>query len=283
MDHLIHFPPNFKYINQFAASRVAPDPSKYRCVAATIAMLAQVAYPNRWNPEELEHDFYVQYAGPDTATDTNGISKEAVLEWLTKNHVGYIDLQHLVGDPEELRKEITAMNAQNVPQLLTIADESHLKFANGTDNRPKLHNWADTGLAHCFARVGYSDDHGYGLYLEPAAPGWHQPVPILWSDITDGQILTCIAIMPSGVPVPPAGFSFQHGTWPVPPAPPVDHGSIADDLKAENTTLEQVIAALHDVPNQTFVGLPGYLENVVHTLASVQASNTRIAASLTSK
>lgn len=214
-DHLIHLPPNFRYLNQFAPSQWAPNPSKYRCVSASAAMLAEIAYPGRWIPEELEHDLYVKLAGPDVASDTNGIDKGPILDWFHSVNIGFVDMAALVeGDMEALRLEITAQNVQNVPQMLCVRDESQLRHAL---TGAKLHAWADQGLHHCFIRVGFSDDRGYGLYYEPAAPGFAQPVPISWHDsIVPAGIITAVALMPAGVPTPPANFSFQHGAWPVP-------------------------------------------------------------------
>ena len=219
------------YVNQFAPSPFAKNPSGYRCVTASAAMAIDFAYPGGHDPYQLEHDLYVQYAGPDVPSDENGLSKDQLKEILTTFHVGFIDMDPLVqeglnGNPTPLLQEMEAQTKQDVLQIITVADESFLKEA-GTGK--KLHNWVDNGLKHCFVRVGFSDDLGYGEYLEPAAPlfcqdaqGHEKPVAIAWSDIVSAKIITAIAIMPYGVPVPPVGFSYQHGVWPVPPKPPIN-------------------------------------------------------------
>ena len=245
-DHIIPLPPSFRYLNQFAPSSWAPNPSKYRCVSASTAMLAEIAYPGRWIPEELEHDLYVQMAGPDVATDEQGIDKGPVLDWFHKVNIGYIDLAHLLGNVGELLAEIEAMNKQGVPQMICVADESKLSDAV---TGAKLHNWVDNGFHHCFVRVGFSDDEGYGLYEEPAAPGFPQPVPISWDkSIVPAGIITCVAIMPAGVPVPPAGFSYQTGTWPK-PKPVFDAAKAESTLAAALQALDAAHVALTNVTN----------------------------------
>ena len=238
-DHIIPLPSTFRYLNQFAPSQWAPSPSKYRCVSATAAMCAEIAYPGRWIPEELEHDLYVKWVGPDVATDTQGVAKQPVLDWFKSVNIGYIDLAGLLSDDTALKAEIQAQNEQGVAQLITVADESKLYDAvTGV----KLHNWADTGLSHCFLRVGFSDNQGYGLYYEPAAPGFTQPVPISWDNsIMPAGVITCVAIMPAGVPVPPAGFRYTSGKWPAPKP-------TFDAAKAEST-LAAAIAALQNLSN----------------------------------
>jgi len=233
-DVFIPLPSGFQYLNQFAPSQWAPNPSKYRCVTASASMLAEVAYPGRWNPAQLEDELYIKLAGPDVATDTTGIAKQPILDWFHSVNIGYVDLAHLLGDVNALHAEIQAMNDQHIPQLIAVADESKLFDAK---TGVKLHSWADQGLSHAFIRVGYSTDQGWAYYYEPAAPGFPQPVPISWVDsILTAGIITCVGIMPHGVPTPPAGFSFQHGTWPL--AKP-----IFDQAKAEST-LAAAMAAL---------------------------------------
>lgn len=243
-DHLVPLPPHWQYIDQFKPSSWAPHPSQYRCVAASAIMAAQVAYPNAFNPEQAEHAFYEKYAGPDVATDTQGIGKASLLDWFHSNHIGYIDLADIIdsGDTELLREEISAQNKQRVLQVISVADESHLKYAIGG---AKLHNWNDVGLSHCFVRLGFSDDKGYGFYAEPAAAGFSydekgnwQPIPIAWSDILAGKITSCVAVMPAGVNTPPAGFRYHRGAnlpdnvWPTPPAPTVDKAAVLSNLRA---------------------------------------------------
>lgn len=243
-DHLIPLPHTFRYLNQFAPSSWAPNPSKYRCVTASVSMLAEIAYPGRWIPEELEHDLYVKWAGPDVASDTQGVAKQPVLDWLHSVGIGFIDMADLLGDHAALKAEIQAQNEQGVPQLITVADESFLKDAvTGV----KLHNWADQGLSHAFIRVGFSDNAGYGLYFEPAAPGFAQPVPISWDNsITLAGVITALAIMPAGVPTPPQGFRYTTGTWPA-PKPVFDQAKAELTLSAALTAAQATEAALANV------------------------------------
>ena len=97
-DFVVHLPPNFRYLNQFAPSSWAPNPSKYRCGTAVSAMVAEIAYPGKWIPEELEHDLYVKWAGPDVPTDENGVTKEQILAWLSQANIGHIDMSNLVAE-----------------------------------------------------------------------------------------------------------------------------------------------------------------------------------------
>ena len=239
-DHIIPLPHSFVYVNQFAPSQWAPHPSNYRCVTATMAMCGEIAYAGKWNPAQLEDQLYTRFAGPDVSTDTQGLTKAQVLQWFHEVGIGFVDMADLLGDHAALKAEIQAQNEQGVPQIITVADESKLYDAvTGV----KLHNWADTGLSHCFLRVGFSDDQGYGLYYEPAAPGFTQPVPISWDNsIMPAGVITAIAVMPGGVPTPPAGFRYTQGKWPVPK--PVF------DPMAMHSTIEAAIAALINVSNE---------------------------------
>jgi hypothetical protein len=214
-----------KYVNQFQPTVYDEDPSVDRCGTASAAMCLDFAYPNKYDPFKIEHDLYVKLAGADVPSNHKGVYYTDLLKFFDEMHVGYIDMSSLVeeglkSDIAPLYDEIEAQNRQGVIQLLLVEDESYLREAITNE---KLHNWVDNGLAHYIVRDGFSDDQGYGFYLEPAAPGFKQPVKILWSKgIVPAKIAAAVAIMPPGVPVPPAGFSFQHGVWPEPPKPPVD-------------------------------------------------------------
>ncbi len=255
MDHIIPLGNNFQYVNQFQPSTWAPHPSNDRCVTATMAMLGEVAYPGRWNPPQLEDQLYTRFAGPDIPTNEQGLTKANVLKWFDEVGIGYIDLASLIGgDMEALLQEIEAQNKQGVPQLLTVADESKLYDAR---TGAKLHNWVDVGLSHCFMRAGFSDSDGYGLYFEPAAPGFQQPVPIAWRgeySIATAGIITALAVMPHGVQVPPAGFRYTSGTWPAPK-------HVFDQAKAESTLAAALIA---------LDAARGALTNVTNDLAALK-------------
>ena len=247
-DFMIHLPSNWRYVYQFQAGK-----SQYRCVEACLAMAGQIAYPDRYaDPVALMDQIYTQYVGPDIASDQKGTTREQALDWLQKQGIGHIDLQHYLdaGDIEGLHAEIMAMNKQSVAQLITIGDESFLKHA--VTGLP-LHNWADAlnHGAHTMLRVGFSDESGAAYYMEPAAaPNFSEPVPILWQDFLDGKVVGCIAIMPFGVVAPPASFSYQHGVWPIPPAPkPV-------------IDFEKVLANLNAI-----AGVGGQLTNLANDIA----------------
>lgn len=261
----VTLPSNFKYQNQFAPSAWARDPSLLLCGEASTAMAAEIAYPGKWVPEELIAELCQRWTGsPDTRANPRGTTREEIVAWLQEQHVGHIDLADLVAiaGQAELHQEIMAQNKNGVPQIVTVADESQLyeavpdaNDANGAYMRgPKLHNWQDKGMGHVMLRVGYSDDHAYGFYMEPAAPGFAQPVKILLSDMNAANVITAIAIMPHGMPQPPAGFRFsQHGPWPA-PKPVLDIAKVqttvggmmqaVDALKAAVSTLAADLAAL---------------------------------------
>jgi len=239
-DFMVQLPGNFRYVYQFNGG------SGYKCVEASLAMACQVAYPDRYaNPTALMSQVYQQYVGPDVAGDRNGTTKEQALEWLDSQHIGYIDMQHYIdaGQLDDLIAEIQAQNQQNVPQLISIGDESFLKYAK---NGQSLHNWADADNhgSHTFMRVGYSDSEGWAYYEEPAAaPNFAQPVPIKWTDILAGGVVGCIAIMPHGMPTPPADFRFTQGTWPK-PAPVFDAAKAESTLGAAVSATQALISAL---------------------------------------
>jgi hypothetical protein len=239
MDYIIKtLPENFQYLNQFAPSPYAPTPSLFRCVAASAAMLAEIAYPTRWIPAQLEDEIYRQLAGPDVATNQNGISKQAILAWFDSVHIGYADNDRYLGNPEMLLQVMQNQNRQGMPQLITVANENLLFYG---PTGVKLHNWTEpiNQAAHSFVRVGYSDSNGCGLYYEPAAPGFQQPVPIPWeASILKAGIITSVAIMPPGVPKPPADFDWLHGSWPPPEPKPDIKGALATIDTIQTATMQ---------------------------------------------
>jgi hypothetical protein len=210
-DHMIHLPEHFSYTYQFQNGR-----SQYTCVAACLSAIAQISYPGRWqSPIALMHDIYTTYAGQDIPSNEQGMTHDEAMNWLHSVTIGAIDMNHLISNKALLRAELDAQNKQNVCQLITIADESKLRYARSLSER--LHNWADKGLSHAILRVGYSDSSGVAYFEEPAAGlAFPHPLPILWSDIEAAGIQTCLATMPHSVSVPPVDFSFQKGVWPAP-------------------------------------------------------------------
>ncbi len=260
-DHMVKLPGNFRFVYQFDGN------SQYKCVEACLAMVGQIAYPTRYaNPAQLMSQIYQHYVGPDVVSDTKGTTSAQAIDWLHSQGIGSIDMSHLIGgDMEALRLEISAQNAQGVVQIISVSDESHLKYAK---TGLTLHNWADSlnHGGHAFVRVGYSDDMGWGYYMEPAAaPNFERPVPIRWADIVAGGIDGCIAIMPSNVPTPPSGFSFQHGTWPEPAKPPVNHDAIASTIAALQSAHAQRKTALEQELNELNAEDSAFL-NILHEL-----------------
>jgi hypothetical protein len=231
-DHLIPLPANFRYVYQFDGN------SQYKCVEACLSMACQIAYPDRYaNPKQLMSQIYTQYVGPDVVGDRKGTDPTQAIEWLQSQHIGYIEMD--VSDVNALHAEIQQMNLAGVPQLISIGDESYLKYAKTGQS---LHNWADSlnHGSHTMLRVGYSDSDGYGLYYEPAAaPNFSEPVPIAWQDFLDGKIVGCIAIFPHGMSEYP----------PKPPAPPFDAAKAEVTLAAALTALSAAQAGLANLAN----------------------------------
>ncbi len=261
-DHLVKLPNVWRYVNQFVSTRWASDPSLMRCGPDSTAMAAEFADPGKWIPEELMDQLYRQWAGPDVASNQQGTTIEQIKGWLSSVGIAFIDMQGLVdefakGNRDPLRLELGAMNAQDVPQILTVVDEAPMYEAVWDEAQgqyvrgEKLHPWAHPGqYSHVVFRVGYSDDQGYGLYADGAAPGFSiskagdfTPVKILWSDIEAAGVMHCLAIMPHGVSAPPAGFDFRSGTWPEPAKPALDTKALMDDLEAAKAQLDQERAA----------------------------------------
>ncbi len=246
-DHLIQLPSNFRYMYQFNGG------SQYKCVEACLSMAGEIAFPDRYaDPAKLMVQIYEQYVGPDVPGDRNGTTKEQAIEWLTSQHIGFIDMQHFIdaGAIDELHAELMAQNQQNIPQIISIGDESYLKSAK---TGLTLHNWADSlnHGSHTMLRVGYSDTEGqpWGYYYEPAAaPNFSEPVPIALQDFLDGKIVGCIAIMPHGVPVPPPGFLFSQGSWP-PVKPTFDVAKAENTIAAISQALDAMKAAMANLAN----------------------------------
>lgn len=238
-DHLIPLPQGFRYINQFAPSAYSKSPSLSRCVTASLSMIMEIVDPGAFVPEQLEHDLYTQWAGPDVPSDQRGIDVEAhtVVPWLQKQGVPFVDLQHLVdSDMATLKRVIERMNLMGIPQLIAVRDESKLYDASGH----KLHSWADQGLGHAFVRVGFSDSNGYGLYFEPAAAGFHQPVPIPWDkSVAEASVRNVIAILPKAMGQPTADFDWLTQTWPI-KVPQPDLATLKAAVDAATATLDQV-------------------------------------------
>lgn len=239
-DHLVPVPKVFRYINQFQPNMYAEKPSLYRCVCASLAMIMELVAPGEWIPEELEHTLYVQWAGPDVPTDTTGIDIEAnntVIPWLQAQKIPYVDLQPLVDTENEtlLRQVIERMNLMGIPQLIAVRDESKLYDVAGH----KLHSWADQGVGHAFVRAGFSDSAGYGLYYEPAAAGFHQPVPISWDQsIHLAGVRNMVAILPRAMGQPPADFDWLNHTWPLTIAQP-SIPTLQDAMSKLQTAIDQ--------------------------------------------
>ncbi len=263
-------PDNFQYLNQFAPSSYAPTPSLFRCVAASAAMLAEIAYPTRWIPTQLEDEIYRQLTGgTDTTANQSGITKQAILKWFDSVFIGYADNDRYLGNPEALLQVMQNQNKMNMPQLITVANENMLYYG---PTGVKLHNWTEpvNQAAHSFVRVGYSDSNGCGLYYEPAAPGFQQPVPIDWeASILKAGIITSVAIMPPGVPKPPADFDWLHGIWPVPPPPAPDLKTIVSQMDTIQTAVVQFDKAqqAYDSAVQAYRStVPGHFESLIAQL-----------------
>jgi hypothetical protein len=262
-DHLIQFPSNWRYLDQFAHTRYAPKPSLMLCGECSTAMAAELAYPGRWIPEELVAQLCQKWTGKaDDVSNNYGTTTEEVKSWLDANHIGYIDLQNLVdefnhGNKDPLRHQLGYMNSKGIPQIITVVDEEPIYEAVPNPNNdpntpyvrgPKLHPWAKPKeYSHVMFRVGYSDSEGYGLYADPAAAafcenkdGSFKPVKILWSDIEEAGVMHCLAVMPSGVTAE---------SWDKPPKPELDVAQLAQSLVSLGNVTETAIERIRDAAN----------------------------------
>lgn len=219
-DHLIPLPPNWRYVDQYAPNRLASIPSMARGITACTAMLAQIAAPGRWVPEELE-DALAHKLVPEAGPDPKTASLAVILRWLAQQGLPCINLQPLVeGEQTLLKHTIERMNLMGIPQLLYVEDESKLTDIAGR----KLHAWTDQGEGHALLRLGFSDSAGYGFYADPAASGFcldktgtFHPVPISWANsIGPAQVTAVLAVLPAGMTQPPADFDWLNQWWPVP-------------------------------------------------------------------
>ncbi len=240
-DHGITVPDSFAFVNQYASNKFAKKPSKSRCVTASVAMTMEIVAPNRWNPEQLEDELYVQWAGPDVASDTQGIDISKVLPWFQQQGIPFVDLTPLLStDDTQLRHTMERMNLMGIPQILTVEDESKLCDIAGH----KLHNWADQGEGHAFVRVGFSDSDGGGLYYEPAAPGFEQPVRISWANsIVPAKLHNVFAVIPVAFGQPPVDFDWLTQEWPRKVEQP--------DLATVHTALQTALASMDAVNQHT--------------------------------
>lgn len=258
-NYVIKMPAGWHYMNQFLPTKYAPNPSKQRCATATTAMATAFARPNEYNEEELEDHFYTKYDGPDIASDPQGTTFANLEKMLQEVRVGYVDLQPLIdmansGNAGPLHAELQAMNRQNVPQIITVADESQLYDASNPQK--KLHSWADQGMSHVIFRIGYSDSEGWGAYYEPAAPGFPQPVHIPWPNINSARVIHALGIMGPGINPPPnygpGGFLYQTGTWPAPEPSKItiseeDADQLVTILRAATETQAKAVARFIEI------------------------------------
>jgi len=235
-----------------------------------MSALTSFAYPGKHiNLNAVADQIYTKYVGPDTTADTNGMTKSQATSWFNSNpfgHIGYYYLQAVVdrcrasNDFEELRHHMAAMNKCNIPVMLGIDDESHLKTPDGK----KLHSWNDVGLGHAIIRLGMDMEQPITLILDPAAPcpPFPFPTPINWTDLVACNINTALGVMPPGISAPPADFEFYANghemKWPVPP-PAVDLNRAATAIQG----MEVAIAALKNMADALD---SGHLHTVVSSL-----------------
>ena len=97
-DILVKLPATWRYVNQFASSKWAPKPSNERCGPAATVMAAAFADPGEFVEEELEHQLYTLWAGPDVPSDKMGTTIEQIKAWLLSEKLGFIDMQSLVDE-----------------------------------------------------------------------------------------------------------------------------------------------------------------------------------------
>ena len=221
-------------------------------------MCLDFAYPGKYNVYQVEHEAYTRFVGPDNPQDDYGVTREVMQKFFDMYHVGTINMDAMVdaaladGNFEPLHAEISAQNRQGVIQMMSVADESLLiNDANGQSLHPGLH------YGHCIVRLGFSDDAGYGLYFDPANPlactnpvtHKYEPVKISWDSMVRAKVNFCYAIMPPGVKPPPAGFSYQHGTWPVPPKPPLDVDKAQSTIAAMINAMDALKGAIGNLGN----------------------------------
>lgn len=265
-----------RYVNQFRDNSYDPNPSLFKCGPSAGSICADYAYPNKWDVNLLAHDMYVKLVGPDVASDQMGVTNQIMLQFFKDLSIGIIDMQSLVdtglntGDYSALYAEIEAQNRQGVIQFLSVADESLLiDDATGASLHPGLH------YGHCIVRLGFSTDAGYGLYYDPAnaqactdpRTGQNVPVHISWSNsMVKAKINCCFAIMPPAVVPPPANFSYQHGTWPVPPKPALDLAKLVNNLESMSTTL----ASMQANTSTTLAQMQNFMNNLSTELKAAQ-------------
>ena len=72
-------------------------------------------------------------------------------------------------------------------------------------------------------------------------------MPISWVDsIEPAHIVTAVAVMPHGVPQPPADFDWLHNTWPA-PKPTLDIAKVLQNLQAIAQVGQQLTTLASDL------------------------------------
>ena len=297
-DYHVTLPDHFLSVQAFEPGR-----SRNRALAAALADLQEFAQPGRCaNPQQHASDIYTAYAGADTPQNQTALSAANALDYLAQQGMNALDMAALLwgaadeqslrtagqaaGQSEEtiaatiatamearqlaLKHEIQAQNMNDVPQLLILATDSPLTSA--ATGQP-LHNWSAPGVSQAAAliRVGFSTDVANAFYLDPAlSAAFAQPVPVSWDEILKAGIAACIAVLPPGVPLPPADFHFAAGVdpttgstlanrWPV-PKPEIDVTGALAQLQAMLTAgdaLANVSAQLKDGAQRVMNSLKG--------------------------
>jgi hypothetical protein len=239
-----------RFVDQFRHNSYDPSPSLFKCGPAAGAICTDFHYPDKYDVNLIAHNEYQKLVGPDVSSDQMGVTNSVMIQFFKDMNVPVIDMQELVntglntGNYQPLYDEIEAQNKQGIIQFMSVADEALLiDDATGASLHPGLH------YGHCIVRLGFSTDAGYGLYYDPAnaqactdpKTGKNVPVRISWSNsILKAKPNFCMAIMPPGVSLPPAQFSFQKGTWPAPAKPAPDLVKLASNLDSMSGTLKQM-------------------------------------------
>ena len=206
--HIVPLPEHFRYLHQYPGGRASSGPAPDRSWSAALAMLLQINAPGRWIPEEVEARLYEHIAAAVHPW-------AAVISWLQEQSVAYVELpSEETMNSDGLRQILQHQNRLGIPQLVVVSESNALHTIDGR----LVHSWINQqhpGSHHALVRIGYSEGDGAGLYFDPGAPAFDQPVPLSWQDsILPAGMVACLAIMPAGVAQPPADWDWLNRDWP---------------------------------------------------------------------
>lgn len=198
--------------NQFGAGQ-----SVMKCGYEAVALVWHSVKPGTKNPysstdiHTMAHDDYVQFAGPDTPLDYNGMTNQELYDDLAKHGLHY---QSVPMDYTWLRGYLK----YGYPIIAGIYESSVIDVELGR----VPYSWDTAGFTHIIVFTGEGTNASNLRVRDTANIGATgvRPGPRLY-DTTKLRMVSATAVIPSWLPVIPAGFDPRVTPAPIPPPPPV--------------------------------------------------------------